>query len=87
MNPPFGTRNTGVDTAFVLKGMEYASTVYSLHKTSTREVTVNTSLQQFNLYRMHGRTNKISLLHNYLALCATRRGTRLQAGGAGRVEV
>lgn len=38
MNPPFGTRNTGIDTAFVLKGMEYASTVYSLHKTSTRDV-------------------------------------------------
>jgi predicted RNA methylase len=38
MNPPFGTRNTGIDTAFVLKGMEYASVVYSLHKTSTRDV-------------------------------------------------
>lgn len=38
MNPPFGTRNTGIDTAFVLKGMQYSSAVYSLHKTSTREV-------------------------------------------------
>lgn len=37
MNPPFGTRNAGIDTAFVLKALEYADTVYSLHKTSTRE--------------------------------------------------
>jgi predicted RNA methylase len=37
MNPPFGTRNKGIDTAFVVKGMENASTVYSLHKTSTRD--------------------------------------------------
>mmetsp|Transcript_7230 Transcript_7230/g.12018 ORF Transcript_7230/g.12018 Transcript_7230/m.12018 type:complete len:170 (-) Transcript_7230:58-567(-) len=37
MNPPFGTRNSGIDTAFVMKGMEYASAVYSLHKTSTRQ--------------------------------------------------
>ena len=38
MNPPFGTRNAGIDTAFVMKGMENASVVYSLHKTSTRDV-------------------------------------------------
>jgi predicted RNA methylase len=38
MNPPFGTRNTGIDTAFVMKGMQYSNVVYSLHKTSTREV-------------------------------------------------
>lgn len=38
MNPPFGTRNNGIDTAFVLKGMQHASVVYSLHKTSTRDV-------------------------------------------------
>ena len=38
MNPPFGTRNSGIDSAFVLKGMEYSNVVYSLHKTSTREV-------------------------------------------------
>jgi predicted RNA methylase len=37
MNPPFGTRNSGIDTAFVMKALEYADTVYSLHKTSTRE--------------------------------------------------
>lgn len=36
-NPPFGTRNAGIDTAFVTKGMENSSVVYSLHKTSTRE--------------------------------------------------
>ena len=38
MNPPFGTRNPGIDTAFVLKGLQSANVVYSLHKTSTREV-------------------------------------------------
>ena len=38
MNPPFGTRNAGIDSAFVIKGLESASVVYSLHKTSTREV-------------------------------------------------
>lgn len=38
MNPPFGTRNAGIDSAFVLKGMKNANVVYSLHKTSTREV-------------------------------------------------
>ena len=37
MNPPFGTRNKGIDTIFVMKGMEYASVVYSLHKTTTRD--------------------------------------------------
>ena len=37
MNPPFGTRNKGIDTAFVMKGMEYSSVVYSLHKTTTRD--------------------------------------------------
>jgi rRNA N6-adenosine-methyltransferase METTL5 len=37
MNPPFGTRNTGIDSEFVVKGMSCANTVYSLHKTSTRD--------------------------------------------------
>ena len=37
MNPPFGTRNAGIDTAFVAQGMAHASAVYSLHKSSTRE--------------------------------------------------
>ena len=37
MNPPFGTRNSGVDTAFVHKAMKHANAVYSLHKTSTRD--------------------------------------------------
>jgi predicted RNA methylase len=37
MNPPFGTRVAGIDTQFVLKGMQNSNVVYSLHKTSTRE--------------------------------------------------
>ena len=36
MNPPFGTKNTGIDTCFVIKAMECSNVVYSLHKTSTR---------------------------------------------------
>jgi predicted RNA methylase len=41
MNPPFGTRNVGIDTVFVSKGMDYSNVVYSLHKTSTREVNIS----------------------------------------------
>ena len=37
MNPPFGTRNAGIDTAFVEKAMDNSKVVYSLHKTNTRE--------------------------------------------------
>mmetsp|Transcript_11939 Transcript_11939/g.36399 ORF Transcript_11939/g.36399 Transcript_11939/m.36399 type:complete len:219 (+) Transcript_11939:1669-2325(+) len=38
MNPPFGTRRKGIDTAFVNSALELCSgAVYSLHKTSTRE--------------------------------------------------
>ena len=36
MNPPFGTRNTGIDTAFVEKAMDFSDVVYSLHKSNTR---------------------------------------------------
>lgn len=42
MNPPFGTRNTGIDSIFLLNAMRISSVVYSLHKTSTREVTNQT---------------------------------------------
>lgn len=39
MNPPFGTKkNAGIDMKFLKVGISLAkSTVYSLHKTSTRE--------------------------------------------------
>lgn len=38
MNPPFGTRQKGVDMEFVRAGLRLATTaVYSLHKTSTRQ--------------------------------------------------
>ncbi|KAL1935585.1 hypothetical protein VTP01DRAFT_4725 [Rhizomucor pusillus] len=38
MNPPFGTKNKGIDMIFLKKAVELANTsVYSLHKTSTRE--------------------------------------------------
>ncbi len=39
MNPPFGTKhNKGLDILFVQRALELSrSSVYSLHKTSTRE--------------------------------------------------
>lgn len=40
MNPPFGTKNQGVDLLFVKRGLAVAPVVYSLHKTSTREFLV-----------------------------------------------
>ena len=36
-NPPFGTRNRGIDTLFIEKAMACANVVYSLHKRSTRD--------------------------------------------------
>lgn len=37
MNPPFGTKkHMNIDTEFVLKGLELAKVVYSIHKSSTR---------------------------------------------------
>ncbi|KAF9917946.1 Methyltransferase-like protein 5 [Lobosporangium transversale] len=38
MNPPFGTREKGIDMVFLKRGIDLANhAVYSLHKTSTRE--------------------------------------------------
>jgi predicted RNA methylase len=37
MNPPFGTRNAGIDTVFVEQAMKYANVIYSLHKSNTRD--------------------------------------------------
>jgi predicted RNA methylase len=36
-NPPFGTRNKGIDSLFIDKAMAHASVMYSLHKSSTRD--------------------------------------------------
>jgi rRNA N6-adenosine-methyltransferase METTL5 len=36
-NPPFGTRNSGIDWVFVSKAVVLAPDVYSIHKTSTRK--------------------------------------------------
>jgi len=42
MNPPFGTKhNQGIDMVFLQAALKLSSnSVYSLHKTSTREVTI-----------------------------------------------
>lgn len=41
MNPPFGTRRAGIDMAFVKLALHMThGNVFSLHKTSTREVSL-----------------------------------------------
>ncbi|XP_018908715.2 rRNA N(6)-adenosine-methyltransferase METTL5 [Bemisia tabaci] len=40
MNPPFGTRNKGIDMKFVQVGLSLANNVFSLHKRSTRKFIV-----------------------------------------------
>ncbi|XP_020575312.1 methyltransferase-like protein 5 isoform X3 [Phalaenopsis equestris] len=50
MNPPFGTRNKGSDMEFLSVAIKVASqSVYSLHKTSTREVRFDVP----QLYQFH----------------------------------
>lgn len=42
MNPPFGTKDhVGIDAVFVKKALEYSDTVFSMHKTSTRQFWMN----------------------------------------------
>lgn len=36
MNPPFGTRQKGIDVEFIESAIKLADSVYSLHKSSTR---------------------------------------------------
>jgi putative methylase len=36
MNPPFGTKNENIDTAFLLKAMDLVRVIYSFHKASTK---------------------------------------------------
>ncbi|KNA08582.1 hypothetical protein SOVF_161330 [Spinacia oleracea] len=49
MNPPFGTRNKGVDMDFLSVALKVASqAVYSLHKTTTREYVKKTALREYN---------------------------------------
>jgi predicted RNA methylase len=37
MNPPYGTRTSHADTRFLEKALQLAPTVYSIHKSSTRD--------------------------------------------------
>ncbi|XP_020575311.1 methyltransferase-like protein 5 isoform X2 [Phalaenopsis equestris] len=49
MNPPFGTRNKGSDMEFLSVAIKVASqSVYSLHKTSTREHIKRVALRDFH---------------------------------------
>ncbi len=46
MNPPFGTKKKGIDMIFLQKAIELASiSVYSLHKSSTRDHILKKALQ------------------------------------------
>ncbi|KAJ4952290.1 hypothetical protein NE237_029122 [Protea cynaroides] len=48
MNPPFGTRKKGADMDFLFMALKVASqSVYSLHKTTTREHVKRTALRDF----------------------------------------
>lgn len=50
MNPPFGTRCKGIDMAFIRTALDLAtSAVYSLHKTSTRQVRLTFSASHSNV--------------------------------------
>ncbi|KAL4287737.1 hypothetical protein AHAS_Ahas19G0216100 [Arachis hypogaea] len=50
MNPPFGTRKKGADLDFLNVALKVASqAVYSLHKSSTRELRYDLS----KLYKFH----------------------------------
>jgi predicted RNA methylase len=40
MNPPYGTRTAHADTNFLQKALQLAPTVYSIHKSSTRDYLV-----------------------------------------------
>eukprot|EP01130_Rhizamoeba_saxonica_P019010 TRINITY_DN9731_c0_g1_i1.p1 TRINITY_DN9731_c0_g1~~TRINITY_DN9731_c0_g1_i1.p1 ORF type:complete len:223 (-),score=56.10 TRINITY_DN9731_c0_g1_i1:51-719(-) len=71
MNPPFGTKNKGIDMVFVEQAIMIADTVYSLHKTSTRahilrkavqwgvnaEVLAELRFDLPNTYRFHKKNN------------------------------
>lgn len=41
MNPPFGTRNKGIDILAVEKALELSNVVYTIHKRSTRNYILN----------------------------------------------
>ncbi|KMZ60336.1 Ribosomal L11 methyltransferase [Zostera marina] len=50
MNPPFGTRNEGIDMEFLKTALKVASrAVYSLHKTTTREHIKRVAIRDFNV--------------------------------------
>jgi predicted RNA methylase len=51
MNPPFGTRNKGVDVLFLEQALSLRPrAIYSLHKTSTREFLLNKARSEWGLH-------------------------------------
>jgi len=50
MNPPFGTRNPGIDVLFLEKAMQLKPrAIYSMHKTSTRKFLVKKASTEWGL--------------------------------------
>ena len=49
MNPPFGTRNAGIDWVFLETAFNHADVVYSLHKSSTRKYLLDRASKDFDL--------------------------------------
>ena len=50
MNPPFGTRNKGIDVLFLERALDLRpKAIYSLHKSSTRKFLVNKATNEWGL--------------------------------------
>ena len=60
MNPPFGTKNAGIDIQFLTKAMSLAPTIYSFHKASTKEY-VDKTIKKTRYYITHYKEYKFPL--------------------------
>ena len=75
-NPPFGTKNKGIDLIFLKFACSIANVVYTLHKSTTRDFILNKGAEfgmtgvviaqmKFDLpksYKMHKNVNKVVLV-------------------------
>lgn len=67
MNPPFGTKNKNIDTAFLLKAMDIANVIYSFHKASTKayiDALISESKFETTHYQEYDFPLKMSMAHH-----------------------
>jgi putative methylase len=67
MNPPFGTKNKNIDTAFLLKAMNIAGVIYSFHKASTKayiDALISESNFEATHYQEYDFHLKMSMAHH-----------------------